>query len=268
MKKRQKRNKILSYVFLTLVYIYLYIPILVTIVYSFNANDSNITFGGFSLEPYVQAFTNGSLWENFFASLKIAIISTLITAVLGTLATVGMHRYEFKAKKVIDVLLYVPIVIPELVLGVASLIAFSKMGWKMGYLTLIISHVAFTLPYMVITLRARIADFDKSLEEAAMDLGANSLRTLQRVTIPILLPGIISGCFLSMTLSLDDVVISYFVSSASVVTFPVKVYGMVRQKVSTEVYVISTIMILGIILLYGIMKLITYMRTCKKEAKN
>ena len=169
---------------------------------------------------------------------------------LGIFATIGTYRYEFKLKKYINGLLYIPLVIPELVIGLASLAAFTKMGMKLGFATLVFSHVTFCLPFVIITLRARIADFDSSLEEAAMDLGSNQWSTLRRVTLPLLAPGILSGAFMSVTLSIDDVIISYFVSGAGQITFPVKVYGMVRGKISTNVYVVSTLMITGCILFY------------------
>ena len=160
------------------------------------------------------------------------------------------RNYEFKLKKTLDGMLYIPIVIPELVIGIASLATFTFMNISMSFWTLVIAHVTFCVPFIVITLRARIADFDKSIEEAAMDLGANQLHTLKRVTIPMLMPGIISGALLSITLSLDDVIISYFVTGAGEMTLPIKVYGMARGKIATEVYALSSSMILCTILGY------------------
>ena len=161
-----------------------------------------------------------------------------------------MHRYDFKLKKTLDNMLYVPIVIPELVIGIASLATFTTLNITLSFWTLVIAHVTFCVPFVIITLRARIAGFDKSIEEAAMDLGANQFRTLKRVTIPMLMPGIISGALLSITLSLDDVIISYFVTGAGDTTLPIKVYGMARGKISTEVYALFTLMIIITILLY------------------
>lgn len=128
------------------------------------------------------------------------------------------------------------------------------MGMNMGFATLVFAHVTFCLPYVVVTLRARISDFDSSIEEAAMDLGADRWHTLKRVTLPLLAPGIISGAFMSISLSIDDVIISYFVSGAGDITFPIKVYGMVRGKISTNVYVVSTLFLVSIILIYLIGK--------------
>lgn len=249
-----------SVLFMTAVYLFLYLPIFVVILYSFNTNRSNISFTGYTLYWYKQVLQGDPLWGNLWLSVKLALVSMVISVGLGTLATIGMYRYDFKIKKYINGLLYIPMVIPELVIGLASLAAFTKMGMNMGFVTLVFAHVTFCLPYVVVTLRARIADFDSSIEEAAMDLGADRWHTLKRVTLPLLAPGIISGAFMSISLSIDDVIISYFVSGAGDITFPIKVYGMVRGKISTNVYVVSTLFLVSIILIYllgkGIGKLV------------
>ena len=243
-----------SVLFMTAVYLFLYLPIFVVILYSFNTNRSNISFSGYTLYWYKQVLQGDPLWGNLWLSVKLALVSMIISVGLGTLATIGMYRYDFKIKKYINGLLYIPMVIPELVIGLASLAAFTKMGMNMGFVTLVFAHVTFCLPYVVVTLRARIADFDSSIEEAAMDLGADRWHTLKRVTLPLLAPGIVSGAFMSISLSIDDVIISYFVSGAGDITFPIKVYGMVRGKISTNVYVVSTLFLVSIILIYLIGK--------------
>ena len=243
-----------SVLFMTAVYLFLYLPIFVVILYSFNTNRSNISFNGYTLYWYKQLLQGDPLWGNLWLSVKLALVSMVISVGLGTLATIGMYRYDFKIKKYINGLLYIPMVIPELVIGLASLAAFTKMGMNMGFVTLVFAHVTFCLPYVVVTLRARIADFDSSIEEAAMDLGADRWHTLKRVTLPLLAPGIVSGAFMSISLSIDDVIISYFVSGAGDITFPIKVYGMVRGKISTNVYVVSTLFLVSIILIYLIGK--------------
>ena len=251
-----------SVLFMTAVYLFLYLPIFVVILYSFNTNRSNISFTGYTLYWYKQVLQGDPLWGNLWLSVKLALVSMVISVGLGTLATIGMYRYDFKIKKYINGLLYITMVIPELVIGLASLAAFTKMGMNMGFVTLVFAHVTFCLPYVVVTLRARIADFDSSIEEAAMDLGADRWHTLKRVTLPLLAPGIISGAFMSISLSIDDVIISYFVSGAGDITFPIKVYGMVRGKISTNVYVVSTLFLVSIILIYligkGIGKLVEH----------
>ena len=257
MKRKEKKPMgVGSWIFVILVYLFLYMPIFVVILYSFNTNNSNISFEGFTLKWYKELFMGDGLLENFWLSIKLALVSTILSVTLGTLATIGLYRYDFKLKKIINGLLYIPLVIPELVIGLASLASFSKMGFKMGFATMVFAHVTFCLPFVIITLRARIANFDSSIEEAAMDLGANQWHTLKRVTIPMLMPGIISGAFMSITLSIDDVIISYFVSGAGQITFPIKVYGMVRGKITTNVYVLSPLMIVGVVLGYLLIQLI------------
>ncbi len=249
-RKEKKQPGTLSWLYAGLVYLFLYLPIFMVIGYSFNTNDNNLVFEGFTLKWYGSMFQNNSLMDSLVLTLELALVSTVISVVLGTLAAIGMHRYEFKLKKTLDNMLYIPIVIPELVIGIASLATFTLLNITLSFWTLVIAHVTFCVPFVIITLRARIAGFDKSIEEAAMDLGANQFRTLKRVTIPMLMPGIISGALLSITLSLDDVIISYFVTGAGETTLPIKVYGMARGKISTEVYALSTVMILVTILVY------------------
>lgn len=249
-RKEKKQPGVFSCLYAGLIYLFLYLPIFMVVGYSFNTNDNNLVFKGFTLHWYAAMFQDRSLMRSLLLTLELALVSTVISVVLGTLAAIGMHRYDFKLKKTLDNMLYVPIVIPELVIGIASLATFTTLNITLSFWTLVIAHVTFCVPFVIITLRARIAGFDRSIEEAAMDLGANQLHTLKRVTIPMLLPGIVSGALLSITLSLDDVIISYFVTGAGDTTLPIKVYGMARGKISTEVYALFTLMIVVTILIY------------------
>lgn len=249
-RKEKKQLGAFPYLYAGLIYLFLYLPIFMVVGYSFNTNDNNLVFRGFTLRWYGAMFHDRSLMRSLVLTLELALVSTVISVVLGTLAAIGMHRYDFKLKKAMDNMLYVPIVIPELVIGIASLATFTTLNITLSFWTLVIAHVTFCVPFVIITLRARIAGFDKSIEEAAMDLGANQFHTLKRVTIPMLLPGIVSGALLSITLSLDDVIISYFVTGAGDTTLPIKVYGMARGKISTEVYALFTLMIIVTILVY------------------
>jgi spermidine/putrescine transport system permease protein len=251
MKRRKKKNlSTASLIFACCVYLFLYLPIFMVVVYSFNVNETNIVFKGFSLKWYAQMLQGGDLLNSLIYTLKLAFYSTFISVIIGTLATIGMHRYQFRLKKAMNGLLYIPVVIPELVIGIASLATFTFLGFELSMLTLIFAHVTFCVPFVIFTLRARIAGFDASIEEAAMDLGANQLRTLLRVTIPMLTPGIVAGAMLAFTLSIDDVVISFFVAGAGDTTFPIKVYGMTRGKITSDVYSLSTVMIVATILIF------------------
>ncbi|MCH3963344.1 MAG: ABC transporter permease [Clostridium sp.] len=265
-RKEKKKLGFFSYTIMFLVYLFLYLPIIMVVIYSFNVNDSNIVFKGFTLEWYRHLFQGDQLIDYMILTIELAVVSTVISVVLGTLATICMYRYDFRLKKFINNLLYIPIVIPELIIGIASLAAFTLMGFSMGFATLVFAHVTFCVPFVIITLRARIADFDRSIEEAAMDLGANQWRTLKRVTLPMLVPGIVSGAFLSITLSVDDVIISYFVCGAGQITFPIKVYGMVRGKISTDVYALSSLVVFVIVFSYLMYLLVKKVFLRKREA--
>ena len=156
MSERSKihRQGVWPIVFMLLVYLFLYMPILVVVMYSFNQNSSNMTFQGFTLRWYSEVLHGSTLWANLFLSLKLALVATIISVVLGTLATIGTYRYEFRLKKYLNAMLYIPLVIPELVIGLATLAAFSRMGMKMGFGTLVFAHVTFCLPFVIITLLA------------------------------------------------------------------------------------------------------------------
>ncbi|MBO4453071.1 MAG: ABC transporter permease [Clostridia bacterium] len=238
-----------QYVFIVLVYLFIYLPIFSVVLYSFNKNPDNMKFVGFTFDYYGKALSGGPLLESMWTSVILALCAMAVSVVIGTLATIGMYRYEFRLKKYINALLYIPLVIPELVIGIASLTAFSKMGVPMGFISMLFAHVTFCIPFVIITLRARIADFDRSVEEAAMDLGANRWRTLWRVTLPMLAPGIGAGALMSISLSIDDVIISSFLTAAGQDTFPVNIYARARSKTTTDIYAISTMLMVAVVLI-------------------
>ena len=246
MKKHE--FKPLSVLYACLVYSFLYIPIIVVIVFSFNTSKRNITFDGFTFDWYAKMINNEQLMKAFYNTLIVAAASTAISVIVGTLCAVGLYKFEFKLKQLISDSLYIPIVIPELVMGIGLLMFFSALNLPMNIYTLIISHVTFSMPFVVITVRARIAGFDKSIEEAARDLGANEFRTFMRVTLPMIAPGVISGGMLALTMSLDDVVVSYFTAGPDSQTLPLKILGMVKKGVSPDVNALSALMILGTVL--------------------
>ena len=247
--KMTRKNGSLSVVYACLVYIFLYLPIAVVIAFSFNTSRMNIVFEGFTLEWYVSMWSNTLLMAAFKNTIIVAFVSTLISTVLGTLCAVGLNRFEFKLKGLISSSLYIPIVIPELVFAIAMLILFSSLNITMNMVTLIISHVTFSLPFVVITVRSRMAGFDKSVEEAARDLGANEFRTFFRVTLPMIAPGVMSGAMLALTLSLDDVVVSFFTAGVESQTLPLRILSMVKKGISPDVNALSTLLIIGSVLL-------------------
>ena len=261
-----KKEKISRNIYIFLVFLFLYIPIFVVILFSFNTSKMNIVFEGFTLEWYGNFFQNRTLMDSMYNTLIIAFASTGISLIIGTVGAVGMSKYEFKGKKITDLLLYVPIVIPEVVLGVAMLSIFTLLKMKMGLFTMILGHVTFCIPFVVISVRARLAGFDKSLEEASMDLGANPFRTFRYVTLPLIMPGVVSGATISLSLSLDDVIISFFCSGPGSTTLPMKILDMEKHGVSPDVNALSTIITMVIIVIISL-NTQTQIRKMKKEKR-
>ncbi len=242
MKRRLFRWTTILYTLV--IYLILYIPIVVLMIYSFNESKLNVVWTGFTFKWYAALLHNTDVLNSFKVSMILAAISTVLSAMIGTLAAVGMYRYNFKGKSVLDALLYIPVVIPEIVMGIALLALFAQARLALGMTTLVIAHVAFSIPFVVIVVKARLDGFNRSIEEAAMDLGADRWQTFYRVTLPIIMPGIVSGALLAFTLSLDDVVISFFVAGPQSTTLPLKVFSMVKFGVSPEINALSTIMLL------------------------
>ena len=180
--------------------------------------------------------------------LIIALTSTILATIVGTLGAIGMYKYKFKGKSLIDGLLYIPVVIPEIVMGISLLTIFSKTNVPRGMLTLILAHVTFSIPYVIFNVRARLSGYDSSIEEASLDLGANRIRTFFEITLPVLAPGIAGGALLAFTLSIDDVIISYFVNGQTK-TYPLKVMESIKSGVSPDVNALSTLILIGTIVL-------------------
>ena len=234
---------------------FLYAPIVILVVFSFNDSRRNIVWQGFTTEYYVRAAQNASLIEAFSNSLLIAFVSTILSTVIGALMALALWRFRFPGRAALDGAAALPIVIPEICMGVALLVFFNRVGWPTGMPwplnlgPIIIGHVAFSFPFVAVVVRARMAGFDRSLEEASKDLGASEWQTFWNVTVPFMKPGLIAGGLLAMTLSLDDFVITFFTSGPGTLTFPVQVYSMVRFGATPEVNAASTVLIVVTVLL-------------------
>lgn len=257
MKKSQAKKGVFS-LYTFLIYFILYMPIIVLVIFSFNNSKVNAVWKGFTFSWYLNLLKDKNVLMAMGNSLIVASISTLVSTMIGTFAAIGMYKYKFKGKTVLDGMLYVPVIIPEIVMGIALLMFFKQLKVHMGITTLIIAHITFSISYVVIVVRARLEGFDKHLEEAAMDLGANELTTFMRVTFPVIMPGIIAGALLAFTLSLDDVIISFFVSGAGYTTLPLRIFSMVRFGVSPEINALSTIMLLITLSIAFISERMTY----------
>lgn len=243
-------KRICGIMFCGLVYIFLFLPIAVIITNSFNATTSKpyLSWKGFTFDWYIKLFDNSSLLASFGTTIAIAVISTLLSTAIGTIAAVGMYKYKFKGKNVIDGLLYIPVVIPEIVLGISLLTLFSNTHIPRGMITLVLAHTTFAIPYVIFNVRARLSGYDGSIEEASMDLGANRIATFKNITLPVLAPGIAGGALLAFTLSIDDVIVSYF-TNGQVKTFPLKVMDSIKSGVAPDVNALSTLILVGTIVL-------------------
>lgn len=250
---RQKKAKLRSGVgkiFCAIVYIFLFLPISVIVVNSFNATTTKpyLSWKGFTFDWYIRLFDNNALLHSFGNTILLAIISTLLATAIGTLGAVGMYKYKFRGKNIIDGLLYIPVVIPEIILGISLLTLFAKVSIPRGMITLVLAHMTFSIPFVIFNVRARLSGYDISIEEASMDLGANRIQTFFQITLPVLAPGIAGGALLAFTLSIDDVIISYFVNGQTK-TYPLKVMESIKSGVAPDVNALSTLILIGTILL-------------------
>jgi len=232
-----------------LFFLYLYLPILVLIVFSFNTSRLNIRWEGFDLKWYGVLFGDERVLLATRNTLIVAGVSTLVSTVIGTLAALALQRYQFRLRRFSESALYIPIVIPEIVMGIGLLSLYATVKLTLGLLTITLSHIAFSIPFVALVVRARLHGFDRSLEEAAMDLGADELRTFWRITLPLILPGVLSGAMLAFTLSLDDFIITFFTAGPGSTTLPLLVFGMVKTHITPEINALSTIWVATVFLL-------------------
>ena len=253
---RMKRHEKWYGLYIILFYTFIYIPIVVSIVFSFNDQKKNTSWQGFTLDWWQQLFADSDIWQVVLNTLIVALVSTAFATVIGTLGAVGMVRHEFKGKQLLNSAVYVPIVIPEIVLAVALLCIYIKIDFPLGLWSIILGHTTLTLPFVVINVKSRLAGYDKSLEEAAMDLGANQRQTFFKVTLPMILPGILSGSFLAFTLSLDDLAISNFVTGIKSTTLPLEIQSMLRSGISPEINALTTLIMLIVAGAYIIFKVV------------
>jgi spermidine/putrescine transport system permease protein len=239
-------------------FVFLYAPIVTLMIFSFNDSRRNIVWRGFTWKYYEKAWNNDSLFEAFTNSLSIAFFSTIISTVLGTMVAVMLWRFRFPFKGPYEGAMALPIVIPEICMGVAMLAFFARIGWPTGLpwplnlSAITIAHISFSFPFVAVVVRARLVNFNRELEEAGKDLGANEWEIFRDILIPFLRPGIVAGALLAFTLSLDDFVITFFTAGPETITFPVKVYSMVRFSVTPEVNAASTVLILVTVILTSV----------------
>ncbi len=242
----------------TAVMLFLYIPLFILMAFSFNDSKRNVVWRGFTTKYYEKAWENSQLWDAMINSLTIAAIATVVSLVLGALTAVMLWRFRFPLKGIVDGTMSLPIIVPEICLGVAMLVFFSWVGWpsdlvwpfNMG--AIIIAHITFCFPFVTMVVRSRLANLNREQEEAAKDLGASEWQTFRDILIPHIKPALIAGALLSFTLSLDDFVITFFTSTPGTDTFPVLVYSLVKRGVTPDINAASTILIILTVVLTAV----------------
>ena len=234
----------ISKVLLLFVYIYLYTPIFILIGNSFNGSKYGLKWKGFTTKWYELLWNNDTLLQAAFNSITIAVFASSIAVVIGTLGAVALFKHQFKGKKFISGLLFVVMMSPDIVMAISLLALFIILGLDLGFVTLLIAHITFCIPFVVITVYSRLSNFDNAILDAGKDLGASEATIFRRIILPIAKPAIIASWLLSFTLSLDDVIVSSFGTGPSFEVLPLKIYSMVKVGVSPEVNALATVMIL------------------------
>lgn len=251
----KRRKSIWAPLYLTVMLLLMYLPIIVVVLYSFNANTSRYPneFTGFSLQFYRALFqdTKGLL-AALKSSLILAGLSCGIAMVIGTLGAVGMARRKFRMQGMLENMSVLPIMVPEIILGMAFLAVFTAVGLKFGMLTLVLAHVTFCTPYIFIIVKGRLTGMDPSLAEASRDLGASPMRTFLEITLPLIMPAVLSGVTLAFAMSMDDFVISFFVTGATTTTLPLRIYSSVKTGVSLQVNALCTLMLAVVALIMAL----------------
>jgi spermidine/putrescine transport system permease protein len=242
-----------------LVLVFLYAPIVLLSIYSFSAARNPGQWGGFTLDWYRELADNEPLTDSIWVSVRVAIVSTVVSTVLGTMAALALERFTFRGKKVFDALLYLPIIIPDVTMAVMMLLFFTQAfdvidAWfglrvSKGFATIVVSHIAFNIAFVSVVVRARVTGMDATLEQAASDLYATRWKAFRFVTFPQILPGVLGGALLALTLSLDDVVVTQFVSGPGSTTLPVRVFSMIRKGVTPLINAVSVIMLMASLVL-------------------
>ena len=232
---RMKKNSRFAGFYMGLIFFLMYLPIAVVIVFSFNESKLPVKFTGFSLKWYQELFHDRAMLEALVNSLILGVLSCLVSAVIGTLGAVGLSRIHWKSKGALEYISILPLMIPEIILGMVLMAFFYMLNLPFGMLTLLIGHTVFCVPYILMEVKARLAGMDPALEEAARDLGAGPFRAFRDITLPLIMPAVISGSLLAFAMSMDDVVISIFVNGPRLSTLPIKVYTQLKTGVTPEI---------------------------------
>ena len=245
-------SRLLRNIFMFVVYAYLYIPIIILVTNSFNEDRYGLSWKGFSWNWYERLFNNDTLIQAAFHSVTIAFFAATLATIVGGLTAIALYRYRFRGKQAVNGMLFIVMMSPDIVMAVSLLALFMVVGISVGFWSLLLAHVTFCLPYVTVTIFSRLNGFDARVLEAAKDLGASEVTILRKIILPLALPAVVSGWLLSFTISLDDVVVSSFVSGVSYEILPLRIFSLVKTGVTPEVNALATIMIvlsLGLVIL-------------------
>ena len=245
-------SRLLRNIFMFVVYAYLYIPIIILVTNSFNEDRYGLSWKGFSWNWYERLFNNDTLIQAAFHSVTIAFFAATLATIVGGLTAIALYRYRFRGKQAVSGMLFIVMMSPDIVMAVSLLALFMVVGISLGFWSLLLAHVTFCLPYVTVTIFSRLNGFDARMPEAAKDLGASEVTILRKIILPLALPAVVSGWLLSFTISLDDVVVSSFVSGVSYEILPLRIFSLVKTGVTPEVNALATIMIvlsLGLVIL-------------------
>ena len=259
-KKTFKLSSVFAKSYLSLIYVLLYLPIIVLVVMSFNKSKTGYNWSGFSLKWYELLFNNQAMLDAFWHSIFLGLVAATVSTLIGTLTAMALHRYNFRGKGLLNGLLFVLMMSPEIVLAISLLALFLLIGLQLGFVSLLLAHITFCLPFVVITVYARLSSLDEKLMEAARDLGASESTMVRTVLIPVILPAVMAGWLLAFTLSLDDVVVSTFVTGPSYEILPLRIYSMVRVGLKPEVNAIGTLLLAASLVLVIISQLLLRQR--------
>lgn len=246
-----------------LVFLFLYVPILAVVAFSFNSGEQTAVWQGFTFEWYAALFEDADLWRACRNSLMVAGAATLIATVIGTATALAIERYRFRFRTALVRCLYLPIIIPDIVLAIALLSFYVQTRIPLGLTSLIIAHGVFNIAYVTIVVRARLQGYDNSVEDAALDLGATEWQTFWRITLPLIAPGIIGGALLAFTLSIDDFVITFFTAGVGWTTLSVHIYSLLKFGITPKINAISTMLLVN-----SIVFILLFLRFREKDARN
>ncbi|MGN0994371.1 MAG: ABC transporter permease [Butyricicoccus sp.] len=242
-------KKILQNCYLAIIFLFLYAPIAVLMIFSFNDNKSRVRWYGFTLDWYVELFQDSQILNSLYVTLVVALAAAVISTLIGTVAAMGIHCMKRRPKSVYLTLNNIPMSTSDTIMGVTFMLLFAALGLPKGYLTLILAHTTFCIPYVVLSVMPKLRQLDKNTYEAALDLGATPSQALRQVILPEIMPGIVTGAIMAFTISIDDFVVSYFTAGSNTQPLSVVIYSMTRRRISPKINAVSTLMFLIILVL-------------------